>query len=76
MLFTVFAVFGQRQTTTLPGFIGLNTPNPISFLTIEGDVYLDDPTRGIILTSPNGNCWKVTVNDSGALQNVQIVCPS
>lgn len=42
----------------------------------EGDMYLDDPTRGIILTSPNGNCWKVTVNDSGALQNVQIVCPN
>jgi hypothetical protein len=37
MLFTVFAVFGQRQTTSLLGFISLNISSPPSFLTIEGD---------------------------------------
>lgn len=201
ILFTVFTVFGQRQTTTLPGFIGLNTSNPTSFLTIEGneqatvsspdprfflklnnlsnhnssvvvmemtagtnsgktllghhsptysfpgitefsdfgqlwsngaglilrsgsteppngvikfmtgitgpggslermrldangnidigtkapkaklqvsegDVYIDDSTKGIILTSSNGSCWRVTVEDWGVLKSTSITCPN
>lgn len=56
---------------------GRNAIQPKAKLHIsEGDIYLDDPSRGIIMTSPNGNCWKVTINDTGTLQNTQIVCPN
>jgi hypothetical protein len=38
----------------------------------EGDVYIDNPTKGIILTSSNGSCWRVTVEDWGILKNTYI----
>jgi len=42
---------------------------------VDHDVYVTDPIRGIILTSPGGFCWRVTVNDTGDLVCLQINCP-
>lgn len=33
----------------------------------SGDVEITDATKGLILRSPNGTRWRVTVNNSGAL---------
>ena len=33
----------------------------------QGDVYIDDPCYGAILTSPNGTCYRIRVNDAGSL---------
>lgn len=41
----------------------------------DGDIYLEDACNGIILTSPNGNCYRVTVNDVGGLETKLTVCP-
>ncbi len=41
----------------------------------DGDVYLENACNGIILTSPSGNCFRVTVNDNGELTTVAITCP-
>lgn len=41
----------------------------------NGDVYLDNATKGIILTSPNGQCWRVTVDNTGNLIRTSITCP-
>jgi hypothetical protein len=41
----------------------------------DGDIYLENACNGIILTSPNGGCYRVTINDNGELTTVAITCP-
>lgn len=41
----------------------------------DGDVYLKDACHGIILTSPCGRCYRVTVDDEGGLKTAVVVCP-
>lgn len=41
----------------------------------NGDVYLDNSNNGIILTSPNGSCFRVTVDNAGTLTPTAITCP-
>ena len=41
----------------------------------NGDIYLENACNGIIMTSPNGDCFRVTINDSGELVSVAITCP-
>lgn len=40
-----------------------------------GDVYIENIGSGVILTSPNGNCWRMTVSDAGAQVITSIPCP-
>jgi hypothetical protein len=30
---------------------------------------------GVIMKSPNGQCWRMTVDDAGALVTTSITCP-
>ncbi len=39
------------------------------------DIYIDDNTRGVILRSPNNNCWKLVVDNSGNLTSTSVSCP-
>jgi hypothetical protein len=60
------------------GFVGIGTgeENPSSRLQIaKGDVYLSDIESGIILKSPNGKCWRLTVNDYGNFLSSPVECP-
>jgi hypothetical protein len=53
--------------------------DPTSLATLEiknGDTYISNPNKGIILTSPNGSCWRVTVDNAGALLRTSVACPS
>lgn len=50
---------------------------PLSRLHItDGDVWIASSTRGVILTSPDDSCWRVTVSDLGALSTNSITCPN
>lgn len=40
-----------------------------------GDVYIENIGSGIIMKSPNGNCWRITIDDSGNLIRTAITCP-
>ena len=43
---------------------------------VDHDVVVTDPTKGIILKSPNGNCWRIRVMDNGTLITEQVSpCP-
>jgi hypothetical protein len=42
----------------------------------NGDVYISDATKGIILTAPNGSCWRVTVDNTGNFVRTSIACPA
>lgn len=48
---------------------------PQSTLDVYGDAYISDINSGVILRSPNGNCWKVTVNDTGQLITTSVPPP-
>ena len=41
----------------------------------SGDVYLKDIGTGVIIKSPNGNCWRVTVDNTGNFVSTAITCP-
>ncbi len=58
------------------GKVGIGTDEPASKMTVTGgDVYVTDVTKGIILKSPNGNCWRLTVSNTGAPVFTAIPCP-
>jgi hypothetical protein len=44
---------------------------------VDGDIYLDSATstNGIIMKSPNGDCWKLTVSDNGLPVFTPEFCP-
>jgi len=40
-----------------------------------GDVNIDQIGSGIIMKSPNGQCWRVTIDNTGNLVRTAITCP-
>ncbi len=58
---------GQTNTATIP----INSKLQIK----GGDVYIEDIAKGVIMTSPNGQCWRITVDNSGNLMTNSITCP-
>lgn len=56
--------------------VGIGTETPKAKLQIEdGDIFISNFDKGIIMKSPNGNCWKGTIDNLGKLQFVSIDCP-
>lgn len=50
------------------GLIGIGTGQPSAKLEItDGDIFINDISRGIIMKSPDGNCWRGTLNNEGQL---------
>jgi hypothetical protein len=41
----------------------------------NGDVNINDIGSGIIMKSPNGQCWRVTVSNTGTFVATAIACP-
>ena len=40
----------------------------------HGDLVINDKYRGIVLTSSNGNCYRIRVTDEGSLITVPVIC--
>lgn len=58
------------------GYQTSQTSYPASKLNIaNGDVYLSTAQKGIIMKSPDGNCWKTTVSTTGTLETQSLPCP-
>jgi hypothetical protein len=41
----------------------------------NGDIYIDSVTAGVIMKSPNGGCWRMTVSNTGTPVFTSIPCP-
>ena len=55
--------------------VGVGTDNPKAKLQVRnGDVSLETIGTGIILKSPNGNCWKITISNTGVITSVAVPC--
>lgn len=61
----------------IQGKMGINigTRERATFLEINGQPYISANNAGIVMKSPNGSCWNVRVNDSGAVYTTSISCP-
>lgn len=58
------------------GNLGIGTKTPEAKIEIQdGDIYINNSSHGIILKSPDGNCWRVTIDNNGEFQKSQIDCP-
>ena len=52
------------------------TETPPSKLSVKGgDVNIIDVGNGVVMKSPNGSCWRMTVSNSGQPVFTAIVCP-
>ncbi len=75
LLKTAIAVGGNTN------YIGIGIPTYITppiksaLHVFTGDVNIEQIGSGIILKSPNGNCWRVTIDNSGNLVRTAIACP-
>ena len=41
----------------------------------QGDVYLENECNGVILTSPDGTCYRIKVENGGTLVSEEVSCP-
>jgi hypothetical protein len=66
---------GGRFSVLENGNVGVGTANPVARLQVQGgNVYIGNPSS-LVITSPNGACWFLTVNDAGALATMAVSCP-
>lgn len=55
------------------GKVGIGTSEPVARLQVSaGDIYIEDINRGIVMKSPDGNCWRGTLNNDGQLIFVKL----
>jgi hypothetical protein len=55
--------------------VGIGTTAPKAKLHVVGKVYVEARGQGVILMSPGGKCFELTVTDSGALTTAPVTCP-
>ncbi len=66
----------ERMTISSTGDIGISNTSPNSKLQVsDGDIYIDQIGSGVIMTSPNGQCWRMTVDNLGQPVFNAITCP-
>ena len=55
------------------GKVGIGTSSPKARLQIaDGDIFIQDINKGIIMKSPDGSCWRGTMNNNGLLEFVKL----
>ncbi len=56
--------------------LGIGTNQPTAKLQVaDGDIYIEDINQGVIMKSPNGQCWRLTIDNNGQLVPTAINCP-
>jgi len=67
----------ERMRIDKEGNVGIGTSEPNAKMEVSGgDVYINEIGKGIILRSPNGQCWRLTPDNNGAPQFSLVDCPN
>jgi hypothetical protein len=68
--------YGENMLTILTsGFVGIGTSEPKAKVEVaDGDIFISDINKGIIMKSPDGQCWKGTLDNSGYLSFAPVDC--
>ncbi len=70
---TVQDTIVERARFDPAGNLGIGTPVPQAKVHVdEGDILIENINRGVIMQSPNGKFWRITVGDSGELISTEI----
>jgi hypothetical protein len=71
----VFSTISGKNYEFKNGNIGVDTDNPVAKLQVKnGDIFIEDIDRGIVMKSPDGNCWRGTLDNTGNLHFVSVNC--
>ena len=71
----VFKTGSGNHFAFINGNAGFGTGEPAAKIQIKnGDIFIEDVNRGIIMKSPDGNCWRGTVNNQGMMEFAPIDC--
>ncbi len=66
----------QTQAGADTGFVGISTTNPLAKFHVEdGDVFISNINRGIIMKTADGKCFRYQPDTNGKLVGTQITCP-
>jgi hypothetical protein len=69
------SVAGFNQATATVN-VGIGTTAPKARLHVRsGKIYVEANGQGVVLKSPNGSCFELTVQDTGALTTTVVSCP-
>lgn len=64
---------GQVLTTQGPNLPPLwTTPGAVTSVTSSGDIEVTDFTKGVILKSPDGTRWRLTINNDGSFTTTSL----
>lgn len=65
----------ERVRISGNGLVGIGTAEPRAKLHIQGgNIFIAQP-NSLVITSQNGACWFITVNNSGVLSTISVSCP-
>jgi hypothetical protein len=65
----------ERMRITGNGNVGIGTKEPKAKVEIaDGDIFISDINKGIIMKSSDGQCWKGTLDNSGTLSFMAVNC--
>lgn len=66
----------ERMRVLSNGNVGIGNTSPGTKLEVGGgDIYVNNSANGVILKSPDGSCWRITVDNSGNLTTTAVTCP-
>lgn len=72
VLGSVSGVNGATATVN----VGIGTNTPKSRLNVAGNIFIENNPNNLIMQSPNGSCWKLSITNLGALTASSITCPT